>query len=386
MEFEPRLAFEHLDKLAYEIGPRLAGTRGEKLAAQYIRKQLKGYGYEVKAQEFNFVSKAAKMWIRGGLLLVAFVASFFLSAQASFIALLALIPLCYTLPYAMPRRKSQNIIGTIKPKKPERQVTISAHYDSARCTPSPYFNIFLRLAFLPATIAFTICLLARLAGQLPLSWPIIWGMLALICLPTYAGMLIFAGAGRISPGANDNASGVAVILEAARISAKNPPPNVALSFVGFGAEEEGLHGSQAFAARKMVGEKTSILNLEMLGVGKPFVIEGNGILRRTQTPPELNRLLMRCCKRAGLKPKFWWAPLAGHDHVPLVRAGLWATTFTMDVPRKGRLGGFMGGLLGLPNFKRRGYRYIHTPEDVPDKIKLANIERAGRVVVEFIKS
>jgi hypothetical protein len=56
-EFEPRLAFEHLDKLAYEIGPRLAGTRGERQAAEYIRKQLEGYGYQVKVQEFRFVSR-----------------------------------------------------------------------------------------------------------------------------------------------------------------------------------------------------------------------------------------------------------------------------------------------------------------------------------------
>ena len=50
-EFESRRAFEHIDKLAYEIGPRLAGTRGDKMAAEYIRKQFEGYGLKVKVQD-----------------------------------------------------------------------------------------------------------------------------------------------------------------------------------------------------------------------------------------------------------------------------------------------------------------------------------------------
>ena len=76
-EFEPRQAFEHIDKLAYEIGPRLAGTRGEQQAAEYIQKQLESYGYKVEAQEFDFVDRAARTQIGAVLLATAFIVTAF---------------------------------------------------------------------------------------------------------------------------------------------------------------------------------------------------------------------------------------------------------------------------------------------------------------------
>jgi len=177
------------------------------------------------------------------------------------------------------------------------------------------------------------------------------------------------------------------MLEVARVAAESPA-DAELTFVAFGAEEQGLEGSRAFVkGQKVVGEKIAALNLDMLGAGKqPFIVEGNGLLRRTKTPPQLNEVLMRCCKSVGLKPKLWWASLARHDHIPFVRAKLPATTFTIDVLGKDRLGDILGKLFRLPNSKARGYRYIHTIDDIPDRVKLENIERAGRVVFEFIKT
>jgi len=386
-EFEPRLAFEHLDKLAYEIGPRLAGTRGEQQAAEYIRKQLEGYGYEVEVQEFKFVSRTARTRVKGSLLLAAFIASLFLPAQYSIVTFIAALSLFNVLPRTMSKCRSQNIIGIIRPKKPKIHVLIGAHYDSARCVVSPRLNIFLRLALFPVICAFAICLFARLLGVLAVDWPIVWAFFALIFLPIGVGMFVSTSSRQVSPGANDNASGVAVMLEVARVAAESPA-DAELAFVAFGAEEQGLEGSRAFVkGQKMVGEKIAALNLDMLGAGKqPFIVEGNGLLRRTRTPPQLNEVLMRCCKRVGLKPKLWWASLAGHDHIPFVRAKLPATTFTIDVLGKDRLGDILGKLFRLPNSKARGYRYIHTIDDIPDRIRLENIERAGRVVLEFIKT
>ena len=57
-----------------------------------------------------------------------------------------------------------------------------------------------------------------------------------------------------SPGANDNASGTAVLLETARLLADlgralGVRPGCTLRFVTFGSEEQGLQGSSAFVAR-----------------------------------------------------------------------------------------------------------------------------------------
>ena len=85
-EFEPRRAFEHLDKLAYEVGPRLAGTRGDRLAADYIQKQFEDNGLKVRKQEFWFVNRSARTKVTACIFGIAFVASLFLSPELSLAA------------------------------------------------------------------------------------------------------------------------------------------------------------------------------------------------------------------------------------------------------------------------------------------------------------
>lgn len=52
--------------------------------------------------------------------------------------------------------------------------------------------------------------------------------------------------GKIQNGADDNASGVAVVLELARVFAAGPRPARSILFASFDAEEDGLVGSRAF--------------------------------------------------------------------------------------------------------------------------------------------
>lgn len=76
-------------------------------------------------------------------------------------------------------------------------------------------------------------------------------------------------------GANDNATGVAAMLELARVYAQSKP-DYTLMFVAFSGEELGLWGSAAFAAKFDNKVVKLNINLEMLGrpLGeKPFVTE-----------------------------------------------------------------------------------------------------------------
>jgi Zn-dependent M28 family amino/carboxypeptidase len=69
-----------------------------------------------------------------------------------------------------------------------------------------------------------------------------------------------------TPGADDNASGVAVLLELAQCLAQQPPA-VPIWLVAFDMEEYGLLGSQAYAtALKAAGQPVRLMmSLEMLG-------------------------------------------------------------------------------------------------------------------------
>lgn len=71
----------------------------------------------------------------------------------------------------------------------------------------------------------------------------------------------------VVPGANDNASGVAVAMEVARVLKKNNfVPENTIKFVAFGAEELGLHGSNYFAgnAFRTVQRIKLMLNNDMV--------------------------------------------------------------------------------------------------------------------------
>ncbi|MBK8883221.1 MAG: M20/M25/M40 family metallo-hydrolase [Bacteroidales bacterium] len=71
----------------------------------------------------------------------------------------------------------------------------------------------------------------------------------------------------VAPGANDNASGVAAVIELARVFMKgNFSPRNSIEFIAFGAEELGLYGSKAYAAEAAGNSKKIklMLNNDMI--------------------------------------------------------------------------------------------------------------------------
>src|SRR5262249_55665683 len=76
-----------------------------------------------------------------------------------------------------------------------------------------------------------------------------------------------------APGANANASGVAAMLEIARIMAAKPH-RATLIFAAFTAEETGRQGSLTFVQSYLQAQKSpidlrAVLNLDMIGNGTP---------------------------------------------------------------------------------------------------------------------
>ncbi|MNL21468.1 Aminopeptidase YwaD precursor [compost metagenome] len=70
------------------------------------------------------------------------------------------------------------------------------------------------------------------------------------------------------PGANDNASGVSLLLNMARHYAANPAP-YSMAFICFAAEEAGLLGSKHFTEQPLIDLKKIrfLVNLDMIGTG-----------------------------------------------------------------------------------------------------------------------
>ncbi|MBE9013477.1 M28 family peptidase [Pseudanabaenaceae cyanobacterium LEGE 13415] len=83
-----------------------------------------------------------------------------------------------------------------------------------------------------------------------------------------------------SPGANDNASGTAVVLGIARSLAKSPAAKQ-IWFMAFDGEEDGLKGSEAFvdrATQPFLSGLKAMLNFDMVGVNDRLLLDGSGTM------------------------------------------------------------------------------------------------------------
>ncbi len=85
------------------------------------------------------------------------------------------------------------------------------------------------------------------------------------------------------PGANDNASGVSMLISLARHYAAHPP-EYSLVFIAFAGEEAGLLGSTHFVAHPWVkmNRIRFVVNLDILGTGEEGIKVVNGSVYRSE--------------------------------------------------------------------------------------------------------
>jgi len=84
------------------------------------------------------------------------------------------------------------------------------------------------------------------------------------------------------PGANDNASGVAMLLNLAKHYTQKEPPKKTIVFACFGAEEAGILGSKYFVENPLVplDQINFVMNMDLMGTGE----EGATIVNATILP------------------------------------------------------------------------------------------------------
>lgn len=161
--------------------------------------------------------------------------------------------------------------------------------------------------------------------------------------------------GILFPGADDNASGTAVILEVARALAQaDLRPLRTILFVSFSGEERDLLGSRLYASRPIVplNSTKAMINIDHAGVG-------NGRLTVGVTGLE-NDLLQDAEKRADVGDKVdLYGFFPGGDHVPFKEAGVPTVTVVS------------GGV----------HPYFHQPTDTADTIDPGILHSVARYVL-----
>ena len=117
-----------------------------------------------------------------------------------------------------------------------------------------------------------------------------------------------------SPGANDNASGTAVVLDIARQLAGTQQAR-GVWFVAFDGEEDGLHGSRAFveaAEPQFLNQLQGMVNFDMVGVNEELLISGTASLANLVQGDRVSSL----------------GSAGGSDHVPFAGADVPVLFFT----------------------------------------------------------
>lgn len=167
-----------------------------------------------------------------------------------------------------------------------------------------------------------------------------------------------------SPGANDNASGVAVVLEMARIFAGRRPSKF-VKFVAFGSEEfgaDGTHhiGSEVYVRRlRPRGRErlAGMVSVDMVADGRPLIVGNSGIAH-----PIVARTLYNKIEAAGIKVSFR-TMCDCSDNGPFERAG---------VPAAFAWSG------SEPDY--------HSPTDTVANMKPDDLGRTGRAMRAFVRA
>jgi len=166
--------------------------------------------------------------------------------------------------------------------------------------------------------------------------------------------------GQLHPGADDNASGVAVMIELARTLAAAGAPPRTIVFIGFSAEESGLNGSKYYVANPTpiaLDGIRAVVNLDTVG----RLGNGEVIALATSTATEWQHVLRGITFTTGIATKSIPGASQSSDQQSFIDHG---------IP-------------GVQLFTKATLDY-HRPTDTADKIDVDGLVKVASVAREMI--
>jgi hypothetical protein len=285
---------DHIYNLSVKIGKRGTATEGEYRARDYIKGTFDGMGIQNSTEQFKTITSFSYPYIV--IYLTSVIGAIFLLLHRPVISILltgigAVTFFLENTSFALvacllPKRTSSNVIGYIPAAKGHKnRVIVTAHYDSSRSGImfSPSFVKGFRNTFIGLVISlFSMFILTAMYWITRVVWiKILVVILALDPLVT-VGLLIHREIkGDYTHGANDNASGVGVLLGIAEKFKKEPLANTELYLVATGAEEVGMVGMAAFVKQhqKLLNDAL-IINIDNCGTGQVAYIVEEGMIKK----------------------------------------------------------------------------------------------------------
>jgi len=255
---------QHVRYLAETIGPRGSTTPKEAEAASYVSEVLRKLGLEPVIETFT---SATSMYyptlllygiVLVGELLFLFggrwgaTAALALALPAFVSSILAMAFRPNPLSWLLPKGKSQNVWALLSPREEARhKVVLVGHLDTHR-TPllfsSDKWTTLLKVVVPMGSISVVLLLIFFAVGIAETGW--LLRVLSLPCALINLGIFLLFIQAALTPytaGANDNASGVGVILNMAEQLKDQLLARTAVWVVFTGCEEVGCYGADAFA-------------------------------------------------------------------------------------------------------------------------------------------
>ncbi|RLT40407.1 MAG: Zn-dependent exopeptidase M28 [Chloroflexi bacterium] len=165
------------------------------------------------------------------------------------------------------------------------------------------------------------------------------------------------------PGANDNASGTAVLLEAARLLA-NETFSPTLTFIAFGGEEMGLGGSSYFAGYLPPLEQyvaRGMINLDCVGWG---TVQAIGFVNESA-----DRLVQKAVDNAAaLNIPVTLKKVVNSDHASFSQVKIPAILLYSYAPDEQVCG-----------------PYYHQSTDTPETVDVAQMERVAQILLATVR-
>jgi hypothetical protein len=274
-----------------------------------------------------------------------------------------------------PRRRSQNVTSPGGDAEAPVRVVLTAHYDAARSglifrrrerPPPRLLRRFARIAG-PIDVVFWTLVLSLLLAVLRLPMGdsgLLTALQFAATVPLITATILFidVALSDVVPGASDNASGVAAVLETARRLDSRPLENVDLWVVLTGAEEGLMLGMRQWLRAhgdELDRRRTMFVNVDSVGAGDVRAVTGEGFVLLEQHDGRLVDLAVA----AGAKPHV--LRLGTDGVVPLTR-GYSSVTICCTDPY-GR----------IPHF--------HSHTDTPEHVDGQAVERAVEVVEALVR-
>ncbi len=378
-KFDAGRALEHIEELA--SWRRLPGTPGEHDARSYLLEVGRSAGMDMRSETFKYTTAPLVIvlpLICLGLALLSIGGSvaFYLGSAPAMIVLgvLMLGGLYFSFKWSATfetfaardgAMESANIVGEVGGLRPAGTVVIGAHYDSK----SQLMPVSLRIGLYGlgyvSAILFALTLLVvgcaqasgtNASGGAAGFWV---SLIPAVCLLALSVNVT----GNASPGALDDAAGIAVVLELARIIKQEPLENLDLVVACLGCEEVGLVGSIKFM-RAHGPAFTERGKLYFLNFDMPFSPAGSVYLNtafevpRRRTSATLNGIAKEAADSLGVDVKGVYVPIgAAADHMPWVKNGYEATGFVSPAA------------------------FVHSSRDTLEKISGKGLKSAGEIAL-----